>query len=356
MFLGMAYHPDYWPSERWPVDARLMREANIQAVRTGESAWSSFEPREGEFHFDWMDEAVDALAQEGIKVIMCTPTAAPPPWLIHKHPEILPIDANGLISRRAARRRHYCCNVPAFQEHTQRIVTAMAQHYGEHPDVIGWQIDNELADIYWLEKGRCYCEACRQAFIIWLQAKYGTLEALNDAWGTAFWSQAYSAWDEMVLPSRGTAGEGSSPSHVLDFYRFYSDSWAHYTKLQADILHEHAKDQWVSTNFAAGTIREILDTDDDVLYQADCAWFPCTVDWRTVSQSLDFPGWSAHLPGMIAALCDDYLRGIREDGRFAVLEGGGTRLGAYQLFARGGIGVAPFTWRRPLSGAESGVD
>ncbi len=357
MFLGMAYHPEYWPSERWPIDAKLMREANIQVVRTGEFSWDRFEPSEGQFDFSWMDVAVNILANEGIKTIMCTPTAAPPSWLMHQHPEIQPIDANGLISRRTGRRRHYCCNVPAFQEATRRIVTAMAEHYGSNPNIVGWQIDNELADIYWLDKGRCYCESCRKGFIAWIKAKYDTLDALNKAWGTVFWSQEYTDWDQMVLPSRGTAGEGSSPSHVLDFYRFYSDSWAAYIKLQAGILRTRAQGQWVSTNFAGGTIREIVGTEDDALHRAAaCAWFPCIVDWKKASQSLDFPAWSSHLPGMIAALCDDYLRGIREDGKFAVLEGGGNRLNCYQLFARGGMGVAPFTWRAPLFGAESGVD
>lgn len=357
MFLGMAYHPAYWPSERWPIDAKLMREAHVQAVRAGEFAWGRFEPSEGQFDFDWMDRAIEVLAKEGIQTIMCTPTAAPPPWLLHEHPEIHPVDANGLIARRPGRRRNYCPNVPAMQEASERIVTAMAEHYGSHPDVIGWQIDNELADIYWLAKGRCYCESCQKEFATWLENKYGTLDALNEAWGTVFWSQEYAEWAQIDLPRRGTAGESSNPSHVLDFDRFFSDSWVEYTRLQADILRAHAEDQWISTNFAAGTVREILGTEDDTLHQATgCAWFPCIVDWRKLSENLDFPAWSSHMSGMPAALCDDYLRGIREDGKFAVLEGGGYRLNAYQLFARGGMGVAPFTWRRPLNGAESGVD
>jgi beta-galactosidase len=356
MFLGMAYHPDYWPKERWPIDARLMAECHIEAVRVGEFAWCRFEPREGQLDFGWMDEAVDVFAREGIKTIMCTPTAAPTAWMTKKHPEILPVDANGLISRRFGRRRSYCCNVPAYQEYTRKIVTAMAEHYGHNPNIIGWQIDNELADVYWIDRARCYCGSCRIKFAAWLEHKYGSLEVLNRAWGAVFWSHEYTDWDEMVLPSRGTAGEGSSPSHLLDFYRFHSDSWAEYTKLQADIIREHGQDQWISTNFAAGTLREIVGTEDDAMYRAGCIWFPCIVDWRNLSQSLDFPAWSSHLGGMAASLCNDYLRGIREDGKFAVLEGGGTRLGSYQPIAHGALGLAPFTWRRPLWGAESGVD
>jgi beta-galactosidase len=356
MFLGIAYYPEHWPKERWPIDARLMREANIGAARVGEFAWSRFEPKEGEYDFGWMDEAIATLAAEGVQTIMCTPTATPTAWQIQAHPEIQPVDANGLLSRPFGARRHYCCNVPAYQEYTRKIVTAMAEHYGANPNVIGWQIDNELADVYWIEKGRCYCESCRKGFAEWLRRKYGSLDALNEAWGTVFWSQEYSDWDQIALPGRGTAAEGASPSHALDYDRFFSDSWTHYTRLQADILRAHARDQWISTNFAAGTLREIIGTQYDALHQSGTVWFPCIVDWTKLSESLDFPAWSSHLGGISASLCNDFLRGIRTDGKFAVLEGGGTRLGAYQLVARGGIGVSPFRWRTPLFGAESGVD
>jgi beta-galactosidase len=287
---------------------------------------------------------------------MCTPTATPPAWLIHKHPEIRPIDANGLVAKPFGARRHYCCTVPVYHEYTRHIVTAMAEHYGKVRHVIGWQIDNELGNVYMLERGRCYCESCRQGFIVWLERKYGSLDALNRAWGTVFWSQEYSAWEQIVLPSRGTVGEGLSPSHVLDYDRFSSASWTAYTRLQADIIREHAGDQWISTNFACGLARETIGTPAGALYQGGCVWFPCIVDWRDLSQSLDFPAWSSHVSGIAASLCADFMRGIREDGKFAVLEGGGTRMGAYQLAARGGTGVSPFRWRRPLFGAESGVD
>ena len=241
MFLGMAYYPEHWPKERWPIDAQLMREAHIQAARMGEFAWSRFEPREGELHWEWMDEAIELLASYGIKTILCTPTATPPAWLVRKHPEIQPRDSNGLLSKPFGSRRHYCPNVEIYREYSRKITTAMAQHYGNNPNVIGWQIDNEMGNVYDLAKGRCYCESCRQAFIEWLKSRYDSLQALNEAWGTVFWSQEYSDWDEIVLPTRGTSGEGLNPSHVLAYYRFFSDSWASYTKPQADILREHAE-------------------------------------------------------------------------------------------------------------------
>lgn len=354
MFLGIAYYPEHWPRERWPIDARLMREANIQAARMGEFAWSRFEPHEGSYDFAWMDEAIEILAQEGVETIMCTPTATPPAWLVHKHPEILPVDATGQTARPFGGRRTYCASVPIYHEYTRKIVTAMAEHYGQHPHVIGWQIDNELANVYALGEARCYCEFCRQGFIAWLQARYPSLEALNEAWGTVFWSQEYSAWEQIVLPTRGTAGEGLNPSHVLDYYRYFSDSWCDYARLQADILRAHSGDRWISTNFAAGVARD-LGGQDHPLYQTS-VWFPCVVDWRKLSECLDFPAWSSHVSGVAASMCADYLRGIREDGRFAVLEGGGTRMRSYQPIARGASGLSPFRWRMPLFGAESGVD
>jgi beta-galactosidase len=350
----MAYYPEHWPRERWPIDAALMREANIQAARVGEFAWSRFEPEEGRHDFQWMDDAIAVLADAGLKVIMCTPTATPPAWLINKHPEILPIDAQGLIARPFGGRRTYCASVPVYHDYSREITEAMAQHYGSHPDVIGWQIDNELANVYAMGQARCYCEHCRQGFIAWLRKKYATLDELNEAWGTVFWSQEYSEWDQIVLPTRGTAGEGLNPGHVLDYFRYFSDSWVEYTKLQADILREHAQDQWISTNFAAGVPGD-LGGADRPLFRGS-VWFPCVVDWRDLSESLDFPAWSSHLSGVHLAMCADYLRGIREDGQFAVLEGGGPRIRSYQPVARGAIGLAPFRWRTPVWGAESGVD
>lgn len=353
LFLGMAYNPEFWPKERWQIDAKLMREINIKHARMGEFAWCRFEPTEGEFDFSWMDEAVEILSKEGIKTIMCTPTATPPAWLIYKHPEILPIGADGLVSNPFGSRRHYCCNVPAYHEHTRKIVTAIAEHYGENPNVIGWQIDNELAQTYRLDLARCYCETCRKKFNEWLKRKYGSLEALNKAWGAVFWSQEYSDWDQIVLPRRGIASEGLNPSHMLDYYRFFSDSWAEYTKLQADTLRKHVRNQWISTNFAAGGGTGTT----AAMYRAGCHWFPCIVNWGDLSKSLDFPAWSAHVDpsNPVASICDDFLRGIREDGKFACLETGADRMRLYQQIARGGIGLAAFTWRRPPSGAESGL-
>src|SRR6266508_3001737 len=154
--LGVAYYPDQWPRSRWRPDAELMADAGLSLVRIGEFAWARREPEPGRFEFDWLDEAIEILAEAGLEIVLGTPTAAPPVWLSERHPEIHAVGANG---RRApfGHRRHYCPNQPAFHEATERIVAALAERYGGDPRIVAWQIDNELA-------GRCCCEHCRRAF------------------------------------------------------------------------------------------------------------------------------------------------------------------------------------------------
>ena len=357
MFLGVAYYPEHWPQERWPIDARLMREANIGAARVGEFAWSRFEPREGEYDFGWLDEAIDVLSREGIRTIMCTPTATPPAWLIHAHPEIRPIEANGLVAKPFGSRRHYCCNVPVYREYTRRIVVALADHYGDHPDVIGWQIDNELGNVYRLRKEPVLLRALPPGVrrVAPAQSTAPSTRSTGPG-GPSFGARSTATGSRSCCPAGAPRGEGLNPSHVLDFYRFSSDSWAEYDRLQADLLRERVGERWISTNFACGLAHETAGTPEGAMYQGGCVWFPCTVDWRQLSQSIDFPAWSSHVRGIAFSLSADYLRGIRADGRFAILEGGGARMAAYGLVARGGMGVSPFRWRMPLFGAESGVD
>ena len=180
MNLGVCYYPEQWPQERWPEDAALMRQAGLSLVRIADFAWAALEPREGEFTWDWLDRAIEVLAAEDLHVILCTPTAAPPPWLSRAYPDTLPVDAQGR-RRRQGGRRHYCPNSGTYHRHTVRIVDALASRYGRHPAVAGWQIDNEFG---WAGTTHCYCETCTRAFRGWLQAKYGTLEALEKAWNT----------------------------------------------------------------------------------------------------------------------------------------------------------------------------
>jgi beta-galactosidase len=188
---GVDYYPEHWNEDRWPLDAELMLQGGINTVRLAEFAWSRLEPAPGVFDFAWLDRAIDVLAARAMRVVLGTPTAAPPGWLVAAHPEILPVNEHG---QRAGfgMRRHYCPRQPAFHEATRRIVRAMAEHYADHPAVIAWQTDNELGNI--ANGTRCHCPCCRAAFQDWLRERYGSLEELNRRWGTVFWSQEYGAW------------------------------------------------------------------------------------------------------------------------------------------------------------------
>ncbi|MBZ0309426.1 MAG: beta-galactosidase, partial [Anaerolineae bacterium] len=224
------------------TDAVLMREAGLSVVRVGEFAWDKFEPQPGKYDFGWMDEAVDILAQEGLKIVMCTPTATPPPWLLTQHPEILRVEQNG-VRVSPGGRRHCCANVPAYLRHSRRIVDVFTKHYGNHPALIGWQIDNEFGCG---ETTRCYCDHCRQRFHEWLQEKYGTLERLNAAWGTQFWGMTYHDWAEIPIP--GITTEPQSPAMRLDYRRFSSDSWVRFQRMQIEFLRQNAPGRWITHN------------------------------------------------------------------------------------------------------------
>ena len=160
-----------------------------------EFSWSTLEPRRGALEFGWLDRAVSLLAAHGIEVVLGTPTAAPPGWLIAEHPDILPVDHEGRVFP-FGHRRHYCPNNPTYHQESRRIVAALAERYGADERIVAWQIDNEFGE-------RCYCPRCEVAFREWLEERYGSLDRLNTSWGTAFWSQTYSSWDHINVPPAG---------------------------------------------------------------------------------------------------------------------------------------------------------
>ena len=243
MILGVDYYPEHWPQARWATDAALMRDAGLQVVRLAEFAWAKMEPAEGEFDWEWLDQAVKILAAAGLKIVLGTPTAAPPAWLTRDYPDILPVDDQGR-RRNFGARRHYCANSPTYREHTRRVVDAMATRYGHHLDVTGWQIDNEFGGG---RIARCYCHNCTVSFRTWLRQRYGSLDGLNEAWRAVFWSQCYTDWAQIEPP--GPCGEKPNPSHVLDYYRFSSDSWVGYQQTQIDILRAQIDSgQFITTN------------------------------------------------------------------------------------------------------------
>lgn len=240
---GCAYYPEHWPEENWTRDAKLMKQAGLSVVRLAEFAWDKLEPQPGEYNFAWLERAIDILAAEGLQIVMCTPTAIPPPWLTHQHPDICRVQADG-IRISPGGRRHACANVPAYLENSARITTEVAKYFGQHPAVIGWQIDNEFGCG---ETTRCSCEHCQTRFHQCLAEKYGSLDALNDAWGTQFWGMTYQDWSHIPVP--GVTTEPQSPSMRLDYRRFSSDSWIRFQKMQIDILRKYSPGRWVTHNF-----------------------------------------------------------------------------------------------------------
>lgn len=240
---GVDYYPEHWPRERWPKDAQMMKEMGIQVVRMGEFSWQMFEPREGEFHFEILDEAIAILADAGIDVILGTPTAAPPAWIIQESPAIEPVDREG-HTRHFGGRHHDCQSNPDYRRHIRRYVTAFAAHFASNPHVVGWQIDNELGNSH---NDLCYCESCEARFRQWLEKKYQSISALNQAWGTAFWSQGYGSFSEIHAP-RMNAVVQPNPSQALDWRRFTSDLVCEFHQLQADILRAAAPDKFITHN------------------------------------------------------------------------------------------------------------
>jgi beta-galactosidase len=240
--LGACYYPEHWPEDLWADDYRRMRELGFSIVRMAEFAWSIFEPEEGRFQFDLFDRAIDLAHQHGILVILGTPTATPPAWLTEKYPEVLNVAQDGIVYRHG-QRRHYNYNSQKYRELSARVVTEMAEHYKDHPAVVGWQIDNELN----CEVNVFYSDADHAAFRTWLQDKYGSLDALNEAWGTVFWNQTYTSWEQVYL-TRPTPSSSPNPHQALDEKRFFSDSAISFAMLQSEILREKAPKQWITTN------------------------------------------------------------------------------------------------------------
>ncbi|GBF04380.1 beta-galactosidase [Deinococcus aerius] len=270
--LGSCDYPEHVPADRWATYARQQRELGLTFVRLAEFAWSRMEPRPGEYDWAWLDRAVEAYHAEGLRVVMCTPTATPPAWLIRAHPEILPYDAQGRV-RDFGSRRHYDFASPVYREHSRRITRAVAERYGQHPAVVGWQTDNEFACH---GTGRSYGGASAAAFPEWLRQKYGTLDALNEAWGNVFWSMEYSDWGQ-IRPPVLTVTE-PNPSHILDYYRFSSDLIRDFQAEQVAILRELSPGRFVTHNFMI---------------------FESGFDHYEVARGLDFATWDNYPTGML---------------------------------------------------------
>jgi len=339
LHFGAAYYPEHWPEERWPEDIRLMQEASMTVVRMAEFAWSTMEPSAGKFNFSWLERAIEKLAAAGIVSVLGTPTAAPPAWLVEKHPDLLAVDENG---RRVqfGNRCHYCVNSPEFHEATLRIVQAMGKYFGSNPNVIGWQIDNEYNRV-------CYCDQCRSLFQQFLADKYGSLDVLNQHWTTAYWSQTYSAWEQIPL-----AIGPHNPALMLEFKHFITASYRKFQRLQLDALHPHlSAGVWTTHNFMGwfeGYDHYEMATDLD---QASWDWYVAT----------------GHHDHLTSGAIHDLTRGFKRRNFWLIetqpgnvnwtvknnsLNRGEARAMAWHAIAHGADAILYWQWRSGLGGQE----
>ena len=229
-----------------------MRAAGVSFVTLGVFSWSWLEPAKGEYDFGWLDEVMGLLHENGIAVDLATATATPPPWLSAAYPEILPVDRDGHTLWPGSRQA-WCQSSPVYREHALALTTALAQRYHGHPALALWHVSNEYA----CHNLPCYCDSCAAAFRRWLRGRYAELDDLNDAWGTAFWSQRYTDWDQILPPRRTTTF--SNPTHVLDFSRFGSDTLLDFYRAEKAVLNEYSPGVPVTTNFMTLTHFRHLD-------------------------------------------------------------------------------------------------
>jgi beta-galactosidase len=240
--LGVCYYPEHWPEARWAEDARRMADLGLSRVRIGEFAWSRLEPAPGDLRWDWLDRAVDALGTAGLGVVLGTPTATPPRWMLDRHPDMLAVDAAGR-PRRFGSRRHYCFSHAGYHDEAGRIAGLLGARYGRHTALVAWQIDNEYGCH---DTVPSYSAAAAAGFRDWLAARYGDVERLNAAWGNVFWSMEYADFAQIDPPNL-TVTE-PNPAHVLAFRRFSSDQVVRFNRAQAEALRAHT-DQPILHNY-----------------------------------------------------------------------------------------------------------
>ena len=249
LMLGVCYYPEQWDESLWADDLRRMREHGIEVIRIAEFAWNKFEPSDGVFTFEFFDRFLALTEKMGMRVIFCTPTATPPAWLTHKHPEVLNAAIDGTLYRHGMRKHHNMTS-PVYLGYVRRIVEHLARHYAHSPAIIGWQIDNEVN----CETSQYYAASDHAAFRIYLKEKFGSLSNLNEKMGMVFWNQEYTSWEEIFL-ARPTLKNSPNPHLLLEEKRFISHISRRYIRLQAEILRRFIPpEQFITTN---GMFRDI---------------------------------------------------------------------------------------------------
>jgi len=232
--LGTCYYPEHWPNTQWEDDAKRMVDLGLALVRIGEFSWSKLEPKPDQLNWSWMDDAIDTLGNAGLAVVLGTPTATPPRWMLERYPDMLALNEEG-HTRKFGSRRHYCFSHVPYLEESVRIASLMAERYGRHSCLHSWQVDNEYGCH---DTVLSYSDAAAQAFREWLLQKYANISILNEAWGNVFWSMEYDDFAQIELPNL-TVTE-PNPAHVLDFRRFSSNQVVVYNRAQVKAIREHS--------------------------------------------------------------------------------------------------------------------
>jgi beta-galactosidase len=257
IWYGGDYNPDQWPEEVWDDDVRLMKKAGVNLVSVGIFSWAKIETSEGVYDFDWLDRIIDKLGEAGIAVDLASATASPPMWLTQAHPEVLWKDYRGDVCQPGAR-QHWRPTSPVFREYALKLCRAMAEHYKGNPYVVAWHVSNEYA----CHNRFDYSEDAEHAFQQWCEERYGTIDAVNDAWGTAFWAQRMNDFSEIVPPRFIGDGNFMNPGKLLDFKRFSSDALKAFYIAERDTLAEITPDLPLTTNFMVSASGSVLDYDD----------------------------------------------------------------------------------------------
>ncbi|WP_071673345.1 beta-galactosidase [Nioella nitratireducens] len=353
--LGTCYYPEHWPEAQWAEDATRMAEVGLTWVRIGEFAWSRLEPTPGDLRFDWLDRATETLGAAGLKVVLGTPTATPPRWMLDKHPDMLAVDAEGR-PRGFGSRRHYCFSHEGYLRESARITRLLAERYGANPHVAAWQTDNEYGCH---DTVVSYSDAARVAFRAWCTARYGTIKALNDAWGNVFWSMDYNEFNQIDLPTL-TVTE-PNPAHALAFRRFSSDQVARFNAVQVEIIRE-LSDAPISHNYMG---REVAFDHYDTGRQMEIAtWdsYPMGfLEDRIEADAAHKRRYARQGDPDFQAFHHDLYRAVGQ-GRWWVMEQqpgpvnwapynptplpGMPRLWAWEAFAHGAEAVCYFRWRQ----------
>lgn len=346
MIYGGDYNPEQWSEAVWDEDVRLMREAGVNLVSLGIFSWAKLEPRPGEYDFGWLDRIITLLHENGVMVNLATATASPPPWLAKLHPESLPVTENGVTLHPGAR-QHYCPSSAAYRERAAELVRRIADRYKDHPALAMWHVNNE----YGCHVAECYCDASAAHFREWLKTRYGDLGSLNEAWGTAFWSQQYGEWGE-ILPPR-SAPTFANPTQQLDFRRFSSDALLELYEMEKEILREATPDVPITTNFMG--------------------FFKPVDYWKwakreDVVSDDSYPDPSDPEAHIGAAMSRDLMRSLGGGDPWVLMEQttvrvnwrdrnvpkrpNEMRLWSYGAVARGAEGIMFFQWRQSRAGAE----